>query len=424
MPPAEELYAEIIDLKIELSALRRQIEWFKKQLFGGGKTERLDRMQLLLELEALEQKAAARTQTITYQREQKAPRDRATEAERYKNLPITETITIEPEEVKTEPEAYEKIGEEKTFEVDVIPPRLFKREIIRPKYRRRNNRGQAPLIAPAPARAVQGGHASAGLLAWIAVAKYLDHLPLRRLERMSEQWGAKIPAQSMVEWMRIASTTLEPIYKRMRAGLLASGYIQMDETPVRCNDPCQKRAGTTQGYLWVMGKPGGDIVFTWRDSRRHDEAIALLGENYRGILQSDGYEAYANYAKARENVTWACCWAHARRKFVEVQADGKNKAARVMIKLIARLYRREREWDEASLTPQERATQRSTRHAGTLRWIRQLAEKHGARALPKSGLGEACAYLLGHWKELTVMLTHGQVRLDTNLIENVIPISG
>ena len=76
----------------------------------------------------------------------------------------------------------------------VVPPKLFKREIIRPKYRRKADREQAPVVAPAPKRAVAGGYASAELLAWIALSKYVDHAPLYRLEQMSTRWGATLRA--------------------------------------------------------------------------------------------------------------------------------------------------------------------------------------------------------------------------------------
>src|ERR1019366_6072431 len=63
----------------------------------------------------------------------------------------------------------------------------------------------------------------------------------------------------------------------------SGGYVQADETPIRCNDPDEKRGGTTQGWLWVISKPGGDVVFDWRLSRRHGELTSLL-KDYRGIL--------------------------------------------------------------------------------------------------------------------------------------------
>ena len=81
-------------------------------------------------------------------------------------------------EAELAPADYELIGEERTFELDLVPPQIFKREIIRPKYRHKTNRALPPVVAPAPERAVMGGYASAGLLAWVALSKYVDHVPL------------------------------------------------------------------------------------------------------------------------------------------------------------------------------------------------------------------------------------------------------
>ncbi len=102
---------------------------------------------------------------------------------------MTETVEIVPEPVKQDPDLYERIGEERTFEIDVVPPKLVKREIVRPKYRHRLDRNRPPVLAAVPARVVPGGYASAGLIAWIVISKYVDHLPLYRQEQMSERWG-------------------------------------------------------------------------------------------------------------------------------------------------------------------------------------------------------------------------------------------
>jgi hypothetical protein len=85
---------------------------------------------------------------------------------------VTETVEIVPEEVKAEPEAFERIGEERTFEVDIALPKLTKREIVRPKFKRKADRGAAPVIAPALPRVAAGGYASAGLIAYVVVSKY------------------------------------------------------------------------------------------------------------------------------------------------------------------------------------------------------------------------------------------------------------
>jgi len=284
---------EVQLLREENAALRAQIEWLKQQLFGPGKSEKLDRAQLRFQLEELEQlaaKAERRVETITYERATPAKEPRRVPAETFAKLPVVETIEIVPEPVKQEPELYERIGEERTFEIDVIEPKLVKREIVRPKFRHKLDRARPPLVAPAAPRPVSGGYASAGLLAWIAISKYVHHLPLYRLEQMSQRWGAQISRRTMSDWIEVTAEWLAPIYRQMHRGLLAGDYLQADETPVRCNDPDEKRGGTTQGYLWVISRPGADVVFDWRLSRRHGELTSLI-DGFKGVLQSDAYSA-------------------------------------------------------------------------------------------------------------------------------------
>lgn len=409
---------EVALLRQENAVLRAQIAWLQKELFGPGKSETLDRAQLLLKLGELEKLAAASApkQTITYERTVSKEK-RPLPAENFARLPVQEVVEIVPEPVRAEPEAYERIGEERAFEVDVVPPKLFKREIVRPKFKRKADREQPPVVAPAPARAVAGGYASAGLLAWIALSKYVDHLPLYRLEQMSARWGAALPRSSMADWIGITAQWLEPVYRQMKAGLLAGGYVQADETPVRCNDPDEKKGGTTQGWLWAISRPGGDVVFDWRLSRRHGELTSLL-EGYRGLLQSDGYEAYPSFAREREGVVWLGCWAHARRYFFEAAAEKPRTAERIL-RTIAQLYRLERQWDEAEVGA-GRAALRQKHFARPLYWLRKLAVALRVRVLPKSGLGRACSYLLDHWEPLTAHLRYSESRLDNNLVENAI----
>ncbi len=400
--------------------MRAQIAWLKKRLFGGGKSERLDQAQLRLELEELEKRAAQAAQpvqTITYERAAAAKEPRAIPAETFAHLPVVETVEIVPEAVQQEPELYERIGEERTFEVDVIPPKLVKREIVRPKYRHRLDRARAPLLAAAPARVVPGSYASAGLLAWIAISKYVDHLPLYRLEQMSQRWGATISRRTMSDWIEVTAAWLQPIYRQMHRGLLAGNYLQADETPVRCNDPDEKRGGTTQGYLWVVSRPGSDVVFDWRLSRRHGELTSLL-EGFQGVLQSDGYEAYPSYVRSHAGVAWVGCWAHARRYFVEAMGD-RPKAVQLVLRLIGQLYRLEAAWDEAEVGDR-RAALRQEHFARPLRWLRRVASGLRQRALPRNALGQACAYLLEHWEILVAHQQYAFTRLDNNLVENAI----
>jgi len=400
--------------------VRAQLAWLKKKLFGGGQSEKTDRAQLPLQLEELEKTAPAPapTQTIAYERRTPQPAERKVPAEAFAHLPVQETVEIVPALVRADPARYERIGEERTFEVDVVPPKLFKREIVRPKFRDKRDRTQPPVVAPAPARPVPGGHVAAGLLAWVAVAKYADHLPLFRQEKMLRRWGAPIARQTLCDWIGKVTEWLEPLQRCLHRDLLEGGYLQVDETPVRCNDPDHPQGGTSQGWLWALSRPGGDVAFFWRLSRRHGELPPLL-KDYHGLLHSDGYEAYAAFASTHDKVVWLGCWAHARRKFHEALQEAPARAG-FILHLIGQLYHWEKQWDRRRVGPDLRTALRQSHFALTLRLLKRVAQHLLGRVLPKSLLGQACAYLLNHWTPLTAHCDHGRSKLDTNSVENAI----
>ncbi|MGF1453666.1 MAG: IS66 family transposase, partial [Opitutales bacterium] len=326
MPCADAVWEENQRLKLEVSLLKEQIAWLKKQLFGSGKSERLDAAQLRLqldELEALVERHEA--QSITYERRKPKAGKHEAPAERFQDLPVEETVVVEPEEVAAEPEAFERITEEETFEVDIHPPKLFKRRIVRPKYRRKADRSQPPVIAPAPKRVIDGSYASAGLLAWVVLNKYVQHMPLYRQEKASAMWGAQLSRKTMADWVEAVAEWLKPIYNYMRSDLLSGGYVQADETPVRYCDPDQKKGRTEQGWLWAISRPHGDVVFDWRLSRRHGELPSLL-DGYKGLLQSDAYGAYETHVLTNHGVTALGCMAHARRKFYDALKSHPREA--------------------------------------------------------------------------------------------------
>ena len=413
------MIAEYPLLVQRIAALEAQLAWFQKQVFGGGKSEKLDVTQRQLALPGVDEARAAvadKTEKIAYERT-KSREPRRTPAETFAHVPVTETVEIVPETVQQDPELYERIGEERTFEIDLTPARLVKREIVRPKFRHRLDRNRAPTLAAAPARVVPGGYASAGLIASIVIGKYVDHLPLYRQEKMSERWGAPISRRSMCDWVEVAALWLEPVYRHMHRRLIDGQYLQADETPVRCNDPDRERGKTLQCYLWVISRPASDVVFSFRETRCHDELPSLLG-SFKGVLQSDQYGAYASHERKTEGIVRVGCWAHARRKFHDALEE-RPKAVNLVLRLIAQLYRLESEWDEAKVGD-DRAALRQKHFARPLRWLRYVVAGLAKRTLPQSQLGKACSYLLNHWDVLVAHQDHACTRLDNNLVENAI----
>ena len=85
----------------------------------------------------------------------------------------------------------------------------------------------------------------------------------------------------------------------MDKDLWATGYVQADETPIRCLDP-ERPGGSFRGYLWsVTGPPGSDVIFRWADNRGHEVFKDWLPVDFHGVVQRDGYPAYATVARQR-----------------------------------------------------------------------------------------------------------------------------
>src|SRR3954471_11567004 len=124
---------------------------------------------------------------------------------------------------------------------------------------------------------------------------------------------------------------LSPITAAIGRELVSGTYIQADETPVgvQMHDSGGKNQ---QAYLWQYGRPGGNVVFDFRLGRGRDGPQRFLGQ-FEGILQTDGYAAYEQVGGPR--IVHACCWAHARRKFME--ALKLRPEDRVATRIVARI---------------------------------------------------------------------------------------
>lgn len=404
-----------------IDRLEARLAWLLKQYFATGKSEKFDRAQLLLELDDVQKQLndlKEEKEVVTCERRKPKPRVHQSPAEHFEHLPVDETVVIEPDEVKANPELYEKIGEERTFEVDILPPRLFKRELVRPKYRHRIARMLPPVLAPAPARVVEGGYASAGLLAYVVLSKYLDHLPLYRLERMSERWGARISRKTMTDWVELVALWLKPIYDRMRQDLIEGPYIQADETTVRYLDPDAKKGKASRGNLWFAGRPCGPVICDWQLGRAHEHAKTLL-RGFSGTLQADGYQAYDALAKKDTGLVRVGCLAHVRRKWFESLSEAPRKA-NLALKIFKRIYTIEAEYRQHGISGEERTLRRKKELTYLFRRLHWLARYCMKDALPKSELGKAYSYTLSQWPSIEALLEHGEAEIDNNLIENAI----
>jgi transposase len=401
-------------LLLENRLLQQKVQLLLKRLFGR-KSEKLDSNQLELILGNL-----AAALGPDEDPPPRPPRPRRRRGKRKPRIPEdlpTEDIVIDPAEVKRDPQAYSCIGEEITQELDVILPRYIRRRFIRRKYKSKVDRDQPPIIAPLPARLVEGGYASAGLLTDIVLKKYVDHLPLHRQEQiLRSRYGIELSRKTMSDWVEVVAEWLKPIYNYIRQQLQRSGYLQIDETPVRY---CRAEAGGSgQGYFWVYHRPGAQVLYEWHTGRGA-ECLEQTLKDFAGTVQSDGYSAYASFAKDRDGIELAGCWAHVRRKFIDAQEEAPGLTG-WFLNQIQNLYCIERQMRYMRAGPDLRESLRAAQSRMILERIHKALKLKLTAHLPKSQMGQALSYTLGHWQQLLRYAEDGRLEIDNNLVENAI----
>lgn len=414
------LQAALTALRSENTLLRQKLDALARRLFGVS-SEALNpaQLQLLLQLPEL---AATRVEnppapSVVKERQ---PVRKVRAPRLPEHLPVIEEV-IEPEPVKQKPEDWRCIGQEVSEQLDFEPARFLRRRIIRKKYVHRTEVDTAPVMAPLPERLLDRSLPAPGLLAHILVSKYCDHLPLYRQEQIyAQRHQVQLPRQTLARWVELAADWLKPIYEHIRTGVMAGGYVQMDETPIDYLEPGHGR--TKQGYLWTGCRPGGDVFFHWETSRAAVCLDHIIPATFTGTLQCDGYAAYRAFANSRANpIELAGCWAHVRRKFHDA-LESAPRIAGWLLYQIQNLYRIEARLREGQAGPQLRAAVRASESRMiTRRLERALVKlKAGKHHLPQSLLGIAIDYALGQWPTLERYLANGLVEIDNNLVENAI----
>ena len=275
-----------------------------------------------------------------------------------------------------------------------------------------------------PKALLHGSLVSPSLGAAIINGKYVNAVPLYRLEQEFQRYGLQITRQNMANWcIRLAEEYLSVLYDHLHKVLYSYHVIQADETPVLVNHDGRKAGSKSWMWVYRSGHLYQDrqiVLYEYQQTRNASHPREFL-KGYDGICVTDGYQVYHTLEKELEELTIAGCWVHCRRRFDEAlklvpKSYQKESNAFLLMKQIQAIYREEGKLND--LSSDERLKQRQA-------VIKPLVDAFFAylktiNVSKKDKFGDAVGYAQNQEKYLRVFLTDGDVPIDNNASERAI----
>lgn len=391
-----------------------------------------DTTALQLQLELLQQQLAQRNQMLfgdssEKRHYEKAPKEKKPQVghgpKEQPKLAIVEQIYQLDKADQSCPQCGGALQEwegqfEEAEEIDVIERQFVIKKHKRQKYRCACQSCIETAIGPE--KLAPKSRYSIDFAVEVAVEKYLDHMPLERQVRKMEREGLEVDSQTLWDQINVLAHLVEPTYKKLIEQILKEPMLGVDETTWRLLTHKGEDGGPNKKWqAWAVCGPTG-VYYNIQDSRGAEAAQNML-PGYTGIVMCDALESYHSLAKKNHNIILAHCWAHVRRKFVEVQ--GVFPQAKEVIELIGELYDLEKKCEGGDA---ERLEMRQTKSAEVIERIKVWEEYYKMRVLPESGIGKALGYMRNQWVELTRFINNAKIPLDNNLTERALrgPVVG
>ena len=337
------------------------------------------------------------------------------------------TGEVIPAEVRANPEAYREIDCREHRELEIIRPSIYWRVTRIPRFVRKDDKNAKPLGSPAPPASIPGTLCGPALISQIIVDKYCDHLPhYRQSQRFLRQHGIELQRSTINQWTAKLADLLQPVNEAIKAEVLDSDLLQIDETPGNYLAPGTGK--TQRGYWWAYRNPDtGAVYFDWHTSRAMDCLLGMLGYDeesntllFTGRIQCDGYSAYEKLVRLFEGLDLAGCLAHLRRKFFEAREQTPEHVLPILLK-IQDIYRVERQIKQSNAPPGCRELIRRARSLPLCDQLETLILTASAnRPLPASKLGKALTYARNQWDKVKASVLDPRLDLDTNKLENKI----
>src|SRR5205823_6515848 len=302
------------------------------------------------------------------------------------------------------------IAEESSERYEYIPAALKVIEDVRRKYAC----NCTIRTAGKPAQPIEKSTAGASLLAQVTVAKWADHQPLHRQEKMFARHGIEISRKTMGGRMAQCAELLDPLYQSMKKELLNSKVIGTDDTSVKVLD--RKLPFARNGRIWpyVGDAHHPVIVYDYTPTRSRAGPAKFL-EGYKGYLQADAYSVYDAFFQGERGMIEVGCWMHARRYvYKALEWDQRMGLA---LYLIARVYAVEDRAKALALSAEQRLALRQRVSGRLMEKLHKYLLELKQDVLPKSPAAAAVRYALNQWQALTRFLEDGDLEIDNGASE-------
>lgn len=427
--------AELYAKTLQIEHLKARLALLRRQRYGRS-SEKLDQeieqLEIMLgELEEGVAESTARTEQANTQSGKPRAKRKHTPHGRKplpEHLP-RERVVIDPPQPACPScggTVLRKVGEAVTEVLEYVPSSFKVIEYVRPAVSCRAC--ETMMQAPSPSLPIERGRPGPGLLAHVAVAKYVDALPLHRQTEIYLRQGVDLDRSTLADWVGSMAALTEPLVKSIGDHVKAGPVVHADDTPVPVLSP--GRGQTKTGRLWVAlrderpwsGAAPPAAFYRYSPDRRGEHAEALLG-SCRGFLHADGYAGFqalyapeASTGKAR--LVEVACWSHARRKIFDVFDATDSPLAKEALDRIGELFA-----IEAAVNgrpPAERLAARQAEASPKLVELKDFLAKALEEIGGKTTLARAIRYTTSRWDALSRYTTDGRLEMSNNAAERAI----
>jgi transposase len=418
------LPALLKELQSQLDWCKSQLDWCKRQIFGQKSERLVDLPGETCDLPGFEMPEAEDVKPevikVPEHKRTKTIKKGSCTVEIPDNLERVEQLIDVPEMERTMPDGTKliKIDEDRSEKLAFRPGEYYVKVIIRPKYAHPTEPKLGVIQEAMPSAIIEGSKFDVSFMAHVVVEKFVFHMPLYRIVEKLQSRDIRVTRQVLSQQIKTCGQNILPLFHLMIEKVLAQGVIYTDDSPVKLLQ--KKKCKEARIWVYIGGLPNAPPyhIYQFTIDRSHRHPMKFL-KNFKGTFHADAFGAYEKLGK-QEDISWAACWAHARRKFETALTGTSTDLSLWTMRQMRYLFMYERiAWKRS---PEERHNirQKYERPIVDAIFQRFREELKSHTLLPKSNLAKAIGYMQCRPQAFRLYLSDPNLRMDNNTSERAV----